>query len=76
MFNNMMKTFDFFNLIIKRFNVVNYTSPLGRWSINKCENKTAVTNYYNNIDHCGSCFYNKEEVDEMVKTYNKLKEKE
>ena len=33
--------------------------PLGRWSINKCDTSISVVNYYANVDHCGSCDYEK-----------------
>ena len=50
----------------------NYNSPLGRWTIDKCNVKTDLTTYYNNVDHCGSCDYNRE----YVKSINKKLEKE
>ncbi len=40
--------------------------PLGRWSINKCDNSISVVNYYANVDHCGSCNYEKKYIDSMV----------
>ena len=43
--------------------------PLGRWAIDKCEKSVYVTNYYSNIDHCGDCFYNKNEIDNIVETF-------
>ena len=49
----------------------NYNSPLGRWTIDKCNVKTDLTTYYNNVDHCGSCDYNRE----YVKSINKKLEK-
>lgn len=50
----------------------NYNSPLGRWTIDKCNVKTDLTTYYNNVDHCGSCDYNRE----YVKSINKKLERE
>lgn len=37
-------------------------APLGRWSVDKCHTKTDLTNYYNNIDHCGTCLYQRSEA--------------
>lgn len=50
----------------------NYNSPLGRWTIDKCNVKTDLTTYYNNVDHCGSCDYNRE----YVKSINKKLDRE
>ena len=33
--------------------------PLGRFSV-------SVVNYYANVDHCGSCDYQKEMIDSMI----------
>ena len=51
-------------------------APLGRWSIDKCHTKTDLTNYYNNIDHCGTCLYQRSEAKEIIKTHKEEKEKE
>ena len=40
--------------------------PLGRWSINKCDTSISVVNYYANVDHCGSCDYEKKMIDSMI----------
>ena len=58
--NNLYKSF--YNNIFKEIQ-----KPLGRWAIDKCEKKINVTNYYSNIDHCGDCFYNKNEIDKIIK---------
>jgi hypothetical protein len=57
------------NFIKNKYSFItkNYNTPLGRWSVDKCDNKTLMTNYYNNIDHCGSCFYDKKELNTMIK---------
>ena len=40
--------------------------PLGRWSIDKCDTSISVVNYYANVDHCGSCDYEKDIIDSMM----------
>ena len=64
-----------FNIIIQRTTVwiqacrpgTSGPAPLGRWSIDKCHTKSDLTNYYNNIDHCGTCLYQHSEVKEITK---------
>ncbi len=48
--------------------IFNKSTPtsLGRWSIDKCTNKTSLSTYYNNIDHCGSCDYSKKYVENII----------
>ena len=48
--------------------------PLGRWSIDKCDTSVSVVNYYANVDHCGSCDYQKEMIDSMIRVKSKDKE--
>ena len=48
--------------------------PLGRWSIDKCDTSVSVVNYYANVDHCGSCDYQKEMIDSMIQVKSKDKE--
>tara|TARA_B100001059_G_scaffold231919_1_gene268719 strand:- start:2231 stop:2449 length:219 start_codon:yes stop_codon:yes gene_type:complete len=40
--------------------------PLGRWSIDKSDTSISVVNYYANVDHCGSCDYEKKMIDSMI----------
>ena len=49
--------------------------PLGRWSIDKCNTSISVTNYYNNVDHCGSCTYENDMIEKII-FENKQKKKE
>ena len=70
MIKNIIKFIQRNALII--VNKENYNSPLGRWTIDKCNIKTDLTSYYNNVDHCGSCDYNRE----YVKSINKNLKKE
>lgn len=46
----------------------NIHKPLGRWSIDKCDTSVSVVNYYANIDHCGSCDYQKEIIEKIMKS--------
>jgi hypothetical protein len=41
-------------------------SPLGRWSVDKCHARSDLNSYYNNIDHCGTCRYEKEESAKLI----------
>lgn len=41
-------------------------SPLGRWTVDKCHARTDLNSYYNNIDHCGTCAYEKEESAKLI----------
>ena len=52
----------------------NIEKPLGRWSIDKCDASVSVVNYYSNVDHCGSCSYEHEIINSIMK--NKYSEKE
>lgn len=47
--------------------------PLGRWSIDKNRSGVSVTNYYSNIDHCGSCDYQKEIIDDIIRREKEIK---
>ena len=71
-----------FNIFIQRTTVwfqvwrrgTSEAAPLGRWSIDKCHTKTDLTNYYNNIDHCGTCLYQHSEAKEIIKMDKKKHE--
>ncbi len=41
-------------------------SPLGRWSVDKCNARSDLNSYYNNIDHCGTCMYEKTESAKII----------
>ena len=41
-------------------------SPLGRWSVDKCHARSDLNNYYNNIDHCGTCVYEKNKSAKII----------
>lgn len=50
--------------------------PLGRWSVDKSNENINIVNYYSNIDHCGTCNYEKQVIDHVIVTkknnnYNK-----
>tara|TARA_Y100000992_G_scaffold302126_1_gene275124 strand:+ start:737 stop:955 length:219 start_codon:yes stop_codon:yes gene_type:complete len=49
--------------------------PLGRWSIDKCDTSISVVNYYANVDHCGSCDYEKKMIDSMIEIKKQNEEK-
>ena len=73
---NINKIKNMYETINQKTYVIHYNNifkqmekPLGRWAIDKCEKKIYVTNYYSNIDHCGDCFYNKNEIDTIVETF-------
>ena len=52
--------------IIKRL-FIESPKPLGRWSIDKCTSSVSMTNYYSNIDHCGTCDYQKEMIEDIIR---------
>lgn len=41
---------------------------LGRWNINKNDKNLYLTNYYANIDHCGTCMYETKVVENSLKS--------
>lgn len=41
-------------------------APLGRWSVDKCHARSDLNSYYNNIDHCGTCAYEKHESAKII----------
>ena len=41
--------------------------PLGRWSVNKCNTSVSMTNYYNNVDHCGTCDYQTKMIETILR---------
>ena len=45
--------------------------PLGRWSVDKSNEKINIVNYYSNIDHCGDCYYDRKHVETIFKKKDK-----
>lgn len=45
--------------------------PLGRWSVDKCNTSVSMTNYYNNVDHCGTCDYQTKMIENILKEKQK-----
>uniref|UniRef100_A0A6C0KL26 Uncharacterized protein n=1 Tax=viral metagenome TaxID=1070528 RepID=A0A6C0KL26_9ZZZZ len=45
--------------------------PLGRWSIDKSNTSVSMTNYYNNVDHCGTCDYQTKMIESILKEKEK-----
>ena len=41
--------------------------PLGRWSVDKCNTSISMTNYYSNVDHCGTCDYEHLIIERMIR---------
>ena len=48
--------------------------PLGRWSIDKSNSSVSMTNYYNNVDHCGTCDYQTKMIENILKEETKKEE--
>lgn len=59
--------------LLSRFRKV--PKPLGRWSIDKSNTSVSMINYYNNVDHCGTCDYQTKMIQEILKEKEKEKEK-
>ena len=61
MFRNLLTTLGIMKEIPK---------PLGRWSIDKCNSSVNMVNYYSNIDHCGTCDYQREMIEKILEQKN------
>ena len=56
--------------------IYNPPKPLGRWKIDKCNTSVYMTNYHSNIDHCGTCSYEKNIIQSMIKDKANMKNKD
>ena len=50
--------------------------PLGRWSVDKTNTSVSMTNYYNNVDHCGTCDYQTKMIESILKEQQDEKTKQ
>ena len=45
--------------------------PIGRWAIDKSNTSVSMTNYYNNVDHCGTGDYQTQMIESILKEKQK-----